>query len=505
LDKNEKRYFKLFATMQKGRKKYIKLFDAINQQKRYDEKAIKNQLAGEKLTKNFSVTKNYLYNLILKSLQHYHSKQTIEKQIYEHLETIEILFSKRLFDQCLRHIKKTKTLALEYEKFDLSLVLYRWERVLIRSTFFNDTTSKEIKQQREQEKQVLEQLSTLLQYIYRSFMSQHFIFEKGVIRSQEEYEELNTLFQEIQQLPPPEGYRMKLHNQLTHSIYHYSIGDWKKLRHYYLQSIDLMDQNPKYTKENLSQYIAVLNNYLGTFIELREPSQQFFNGLEKLRALPEQKLYKNRITQDIYTRTFSRSYMLELSMYRVTGQFNKGVELIPEILQQIKNQKLQLSAHFSQFFKYNYAVLYFGAQQYNPALEYLNNLLDSFGGRSQRDIVSSTKLLELIIHFELGHNDLLPHLVRSTYRFLKKGKNLFRVERVLLDFIRLTLPKVNFFNAEEKHQAFRQLKEKFLPLTNDTYEKRAFDYFDYIAWLDSHLQDCSYAEALQQRNAALQA
>ena len=59
LSKNEKRYFKLFAGFQMGEKKYLLLFDAIAEQKEYDEQKIITKFKGERFLKQLPVAKNY--------------------------------------------------------------------------------------------------------------------------------------------------------------------------------------------------------------------------------------------------------------------------------------------------------------------------------------------------------------------------------------------------------------------------------------------------------------
>src|SRR5688500_17153020 len=79
LDQTEKRYFKIFATMHvKGSddNKYVKLFDAIDKQNEYNEEQIREQFKDEKFLIQLHVAKNYLYNIILKSLRLYHSEKS---------------------------------------------------------------------------------------------------------------------------------------------------------------------------------------------------------------------------------------------------------------------------------------------------------------------------------------------------------------------------------------------------------------------------------------------
>ena len=80
LTPNEKGYFKKFSKIhvREGKNNYMMLFEAIDKQIEYDEKAIINKFSKEQFVKQFPVAKNYLYNLILKALDVYHSVCDLE-------------------------------------------------------------------------------------------------------------------------------------------------------------------------------------------------------------------------------------------------------------------------------------------------------------------------------------------------------------------------------------------------------------------------------------------
>jgi len=61
---NEKRFFKLFATVQREEKNYMRLFSAMEKIKTYDDKKLKHVLKGERFLKNLSFEKNYLQKAI---------------------------------------------------------------------------------------------------------------------------------------------------------------------------------------------------------------------------------------------------------------------------------------------------------------------------------------------------------------------------------------------------------------------------------------------------------
>ena len=95
LTMSEKRYFKLFSSRHVigESNDYIHLFNAIDKQNVYSEDVLKKA----SYVKNLSQEKNYLYRLVLKSLNAYHSSLNNKSRIFEFLKQVEILFHKVYF------------------------------------------------------------------------------------------------------------------------------------------------------------------------------------------------------------------------------------------------------------------------------------------------------------------------------------------------------------------------------------------------------------------------
>ncbi|MFZ1593345.1 MAG: hypothetical protein WAT27_14735, partial [Chitinophagales bacterium] len=71
LDKSEKGYFKKFALGHGKNSNYILLFNAIDTQDVYDEEALLKKFKTQAFAKQIAVTKNYLWELILRSQRQY--------------------------------------------------------------------------------------------------------------------------------------------------------------------------------------------------------------------------------------------------------------------------------------------------------------------------------------------------------------------------------------------------------------------------------------------------
>ena len=107
------------------------------------------------------------------------------------------------------------------------------------------------------------------------------------------------------------------------------------------------------------------------------------------------------------------------------------------------------------------------------------------------------QFINLFIHFELGNEDLVDHLVVSLYRFLRKKDKLYRMEKAMLGFIKNKVPKI--YRDEDRRHAFIDLKNELTEIAKDPYEKEAFSYFDFISWLDSKIENRPFGEVVKEK------
>ena len=116
--------FRLIKAMSPAEKRYFKrhygsdtntlthLFDAINQQKEYDEDEIKVQMTGKAAT-NLKVYKFQLEQLILKSLMSHQHFSSLEYKVRGGLAHFDILLEKGLLETAQKQLEKTQALCLK--------------------------------------------------------------------------------------------------------------------------------------------------------------------------------------------------------------------------------------------------------------------------------------------------------------------------------------------------------------------------------------------------------
>ena len=133
LTQAEKRFFKIYASRHvigEGNN-YVLLFDAIAHQKNYEEQLIKKKFRDQPFMNRFAAVKNYLHQLIIKSMRSFHSGSTIDIELKEMLIDIDFLYQKGLYQQCEKLHHKAERLALETDKKTRLLEILEWKAKLL--------------------------------------------------------------------------------------------------------------------------------------------------------------------------------------------------------------------------------------------------------------------------------------------------------------------------------------------------------------------------------------
>ena len=148
--------------------------------------------------------------------------------------------------------------------------------------------------------------------------------------------------------------------------------------------------------------------------------------------------------------------------------------------------------HSSQFY-FQYFYINFGIGDYDQALQYLNDWLNLPRSIKREDLQSLARILNLIIHYEMGNTFLLDYLFRSTYRFLKKRDRVFEFERRVMQFFR---DSNKTSSKKELIALMKDLREDFITLSQTPSENVMFLYFDFLSWLESKISGKTFAETV---------
>jgi hypothetical protein len=492
MTRSEKRYFKLSASPQKGEKNYLRLFDAIDRQKSYDEEAIRSAFEGEAFVRQLHVAKNYLFRLILRSLRAYRAESSIDAEIECLMQDAGILYDKGLTRLCSAALKRARQLAEEYERDIRLLEIIRMEDTYIPA---KSPTREALDRDYDEWREVLKRIENAGDYDYLANRISLVLMYRGIPRGEEDA----ALIDEVMRHPLLTDERAPLSTSARrrfnyiHAGYHYSRGETARALIHVERSVQLSESRFEHSSEYANGYVGSLTNLLLLLSDAGE-DERFHDALRKMRSFPEKLAEHGFSDERLIYRIFNFSTGIEMNHYNSRGEFERGVAMIPVVEEGCERLRRYISSIDEIRFNYSIAWSLFGIGEHARALGYLNRVLEHSDMQGRQHVLYSAKILNLIIHYELGNVEHIEHLVKSTYRFLSRRNNLFALETVLLHYFR-KLPALK--SRHELTAWFGDLREELTPLADSPFEKQAFAYFNYLPWLQSKVEGRSLAETMR--------
>lgn len=491
---SEKRYFKL-QNQKSGESdlKYLKLFEALDKLENFEEEKLLAKNSWIKPTQ-FSNLKAHLYQKILQSLKSYNVATNEEIATREKIDYVQLLFDRSLYAQSYQLLEKVKKSLSGSENLEMRLEVLKWEMILLPFTIGKNNQER-VQQIVKEANEISLRISRINQLTSLSVELNSIYLRRGYIRNQHDFEEIKNSFQS--QLPDWSEESLSFRERLLwHEIqlgYYSHIQD---LENTYLHAEKWVRLFPKTPKSSLffEMYLRGLNHLLNAQSRLGL-RKEFSKTHRHLRSLANHKIVK--LNENIQIRLFKYSYAHQFNMYFMSGDFEKGCQLLGKIESRLEGYIGMIDKHSELVLFYKIACLHFGNENYRAALKWLNRIINSEDLDIREDVHSFARIINLITHYELGNREVLEYAVRSTYRFLRKKDDLHHFQKEILEFIR----DLSWSLTEtELIRRFKLLREKLLPISNSRFDRRAFVYFDIISWLESKIEHKSIEEIIKAKS-----
>ena len=490
LNQTEKRYFKIYAQRHVIGKSnaYIDLFEAVEtagKKDDYNEAVIKQKLKKVIPASSYAVIKNYLYNLILKSMRAYHEDDTATHAISQRMLDIEFLMQKGLFEKALKMLNTTKQTARTLNRNFLLIEILSLQRRLMRHTL-EKSSEATLQASSEEEMVCLQKITLELKY--------HHLYDQLFVMLQKYYqfrdEKLLNKVQKIMKNPlitdPPQdlSFESVIMYNLIHSDHAHLIGDTHKSKLHRKKIIEAYEEYPKMQADESLRYLNSLNNYLTSCFHSNDLNE-VAKTLQKIKSIVPANLEEE-------SQIFKNSTYLELLFYIQTNQFVLAKKLVPVIESGLKKFGNKLPKGRILTIYYNIAVLFLVIEEFDECLTWINNIIFGEWENIRQDIQDSAKMLQIILHYELGNVDLLDSLMRSTRRHLKESERLYEMETLLLQLVKKLIRTPG---KKERNQALEQVKQKISVLSNINGQVITGTE-EILLWIESRLNGRSIADSM---------
>ncbi len=492
LSGSEKRYFKLFVSNSREEKnnKYKQLFDAIDAQVVYDDAALKALIYNNQTiqTRKYSELKAYLYDLVLKSLQSYDEKTSIDFRAKGMLQSVRVLYKRSHYLEAKEILVKIKKLTLLHEAYLFVIEALNWEKQIAYAQADIPYLDKELDRINEEESECLKKLKNISDYqsiFYRLIIESR---KDSLLRSQEKVDQLDIIMQHplLSDGAQALSQRAQLLYYRIYTLYYYSVLQHDKVYEVSKKGLELIESNPHILVEDVSSYISILSNFAAC-CGLMKRFKEVDDCLHKF-----QKIKPKTLNDEL--RIYVEYYSKKFGLCIFTGDFETARSALKQHRKELQRFDAQLFERGRFYYQYFY--IYFGCGDFDQALEYLNRWLNLPRSMERQDLQSLARILNLVIHFEMENVLLLEYLLRSTFRYLRSRNRVHQFERRVLSFIRES-NKIR--TRSELNKAFAHLKQDFEKLAEIPSERVMFQYFDFIAWLESKINNRPFPEVVRER------
>ncbi|MBE2216917.1 MAG: hypothetical protein IAE90_01860 [Ignavibacteria bacterium] len=489
MTRKEKSFFRRYSRLNSAGKDgaMIKLFEKLveysAERDTYDEEVLKNGLDA-KTIKHFPVVKNNLYKLLLKSMNVCREDNNNTERVKNLLEQYDILFSKSLLKQCESILRKARKISEENEMFFHLQDIMNKERVLARYMLDADSYEKVI------EKVYREQIINL---------------EK--IRNLTDMNDLgNRLTILSQKNPTAKARDESLMAELKYITEHPLLKDESKMlssttlkRFYNLNTVtsewrsdhssamvfarkysELVEKEVEIGKSTIHEYIISLyaNATACTRVDNFDEYEIVY---EKLAGIHERFEY---ITERDKLEAF---YYLGLDVFSASASNyhpERGLKILEEAELNHEQMGRWLSVQQKIVWYFVIARFCFSKGTYNDAGRWLNRLIQIPNIDVSQDYQCYARIMNLVVAYESGNPDRIEHELRRSYYFLTKRNKIYKYERIILEYTRQAF-KVR--SQKEINEMLEFMHRDLSSISNDPFEKNAFDAFNMIPWLEEKL------------------
>jgi hypothetical protein len=215
----------------------------------------------------------------------------------------------------------------------------------------------------------------------------------------------------------------------------------------------------------------------------------------ELKMLEDEKSFK--FTKEMEVRLLIQTAISELALCVHLGSREEGLAVVDRVVENLDEIILKGRPFPVLHLYYNVSYFYTSIGAFSPALRWLNKIINDTAIKSIEDLHASTRLLTMILQFELGRSELLEYLARSTNRYLNKLEGIYEFENLMLKFMK----KHSRTSLEgEMQEHLVKLKNDLDGVDYEPGERNALSTLDLSTWVQSKIENRPMCEVMQARN-----
>ena len=493
LTKQEKKEFSLYIS-NKPEKDYIFLFRLIDDKKVSDPEELKMSFLAAKPTSSFNTVVIYLFDLLIDILTRLRTEQDSYYLLFNELLHARVLYEKSMYQECFQVLKKVKEKAVYYENHFALLVAQRLELNYLLTLDFEDMDEQKLLNKQYKMNNTLKSIRQLNEQSSLYELLKYRMINRGASRSLEETQKLDDLVtSEISIVASAgvENFEIKKNHQLFQANYFITVGDYKAAFNSFVELNKLFEENshlwnnpPVYylmTVEGMLESLRIMHNYEGM--------NYFIEKLTKLSS-PSSSFQLN-VTYVIF--------IYRLFSFIDAGDFDKAGIWIAEHQASLIDKMLLLNEQQQAEMSLYIALIHLGNGEYRKARKRLSATIGR-GHLYSLPLFRTIRIVNVMIHYELGDVDYIQSEIRSIKREMSKNKGYnLKVESFLLKFLNYSFADTN---RKRRAEIWESMAEEVHALYADKYETQILRKFDFVAWVEAKIFEVPLSDILKREHAS---
>lgn len=493
LTKQEKKEFSLYIS-NKPEKDYIFLFRLIDDKKISDPEELKMAFLAAKPASSFNTVVIYLFDLLIDILTRLRTEQDSYYLLFNELLHAKVLYEKSMYQECFQVLKKVKEKAVYYENHFALLVAQRLELNYLLTLDFEDMDEQKLLNKQYKMNNTLKSIRQLNEQSSLYELLKYRMINRGASRSLEETQKLDDLVtSEISIVASAgvENFEIKKNHQLFQANYFITVGDYKAAFNSFVELNKLFEENshlwnnpPVYylmTVEGMLESLRIMHNYEGM--------NYFIEKLAKLSS-PSSSFQLN-VTYVIF--------IYRLFSFIDAGDFDKAGIWIAEHQTSLIDKMLLLKEQQQAEMSLYIALIHLGNGEYRKARKRLSATIGR-GHLYSLPLFRTIRIVNVMIHYELGDVDYIQSEIRSIKREMSKNKGYnLKVESFLLKFLNYSFADTN---RKKRAEIWESMAEEVHALYADKYETQILRKFDFVAWVEAKIFEVPLSDILKREHAS---
>jgi len=412
------------------------------------------------------------------------------------MDYIDILFEKGLYTQCEKILKKAQELAHKHKRYIVidALSIYEYEIAVKQSSY--DGIDNYIKNTFPQVKKIRETNEKLAEFEYLLASIKLLVLKSnrsGLTIDKSKFETLvkhELLAMDVNLLP----YRCQIDFHSIWGYYYYIMNQKEKTFFHRKRVLELYESHPQDIVEHPKEWIHHARLLLMALAQMKMYDE--FENEQILIKKVINDISQVKKTQNLNAEIYNTIYNSKLDMDIDRGRFKASSKYAEEAQTHFKTYKDQIDVNSLMIIYFNFSYVYFGNSEYQKALKWINKLINNNYGNVRLDVQCMARIMNIVIHYELGNYEIISSLIRSTNRFLTKVDRKFKVETSFLKFANKFLQEKY---TPELETSFNKEIENLTHISETPFEKKAIEFFDLISWLKTKTENRTMEEIMSEQ------